>query len=337
MYDPILLTKTVIEDPFLFPESADNVLMFIGAKDYICFDERVEDVRLSLINLDNHNKWVKGGMLDEGAIDNIKPTPEQIECMQVNTLNAAYHNPKMYGLYIQCRREDSDSLFESADKVAAYLAAQNGVQSQTGEYFYLREENGDFSFRDKNAFRSNLTIDGESEFAEGMRATATLAAHFAVASRLLCAPAEREFSNAFFFPNIPETIRSMLLISNGDTRTLNYDFKTASIDGVMQFEFSGAEEPYSRIVKFPTALEENRFSQSDIKVENLQGDVLYNGALTVASFSEHIMGPLLNDAVNRLGRERVEQSLKNHLDIVALSADGALSRGDFIKDYVPSI
>lgn len=335
MYQPILLEKTVVRDPLLFPEAGNNVLMFLGAKASISFDERVRDVRISLRKLEEHDNWLRAGMPDEGIGEYIIPTEEEIEKARFNTLSAVYLNDNMRGLYIHCRHEDVERLFEAADKVACFLAARTPVKGKLGKDFYLCARNDAFGFRSEN-FEKPASVDGEPEINDNLRAVISLSANFAVARDLFQPIAPSDFPNQLFFPHVPQAIRSMLLLSAMDTTTLNYDYKLVSNEGVMTLDISSEIEGGSRIVTFPEAQAKDRFLQSHFKIENDRG-LIYKGPVNMQVFFDHIFAPLLNNSILSSGQKKIIECVEKHFDIFALSQAGSIPRADFIHDFIPSM
>ena len=333
----IFLQASAIDDPFSYPGPADHIQMFFGAKPEISFDQRVDNVHLNLRDLANLDVWASaGGRLKPD--DGIMPSDAEILAARNNTLNAIYFNKEVHGCYLACRREDAEIFFESVDKVAAYLAAKQGVRSQfSHERFYLREKNGEFLFQNAKGQASRVTEDGE-EISENLRKLIRLSIHFAVAGQMISPSpeaADRPYLKAYFIPHMPGALRSLFQINNFDT--IRYKYNERSKTGVMTLDPYSHIGEAARVLYFKDEPGIATFEQSHVRIENEREEIVHKGPMTYKVFSHCVMAPLIREAFERIGEETVAQSLTQHLDIFSLCAPGKISREDFIRDWVPSV
>lgn len=331
----IFLQGSAIPDPFSFPEPADHIQIFLGAKPEISFDQRVREVHLSLREMIDLDAWA---VSPERALpeDEVMPTESQIQAARQNTLNAIYFNEHVHGCYLACRTEDAEALYESVDKVATYLAARQGVRSAiTQQKFFLREKNGEFIFQNANGDTPRRTNDGE-EISENLRRLIKLSLHFAVAGRCLAGDADAQaYSKAYFIPHMPGLLRSLFQIE--DKESIRYKYNSLSKTGVMTLDPSGDAGEAPRVLYFKDDPGVATFDQSHVRIENEREEIVHDGVMDYNIFAHCVMAPMMREAFQRLGEEKVALSLTQHLDIISLCAPGKISRADFIRDWVPSV
>lgn len=333
----IFLQGSAVDDPFSYPDVADHIQIFFGAKPEISFDQRVHDVHLSLKELGNLDAWASAPERQMPE-DGIMPSDPEIIAARNHTLDAVYFNKEVHGCYLACRREDAESLFESVDKVAVYLAARQGVRSSLShQKFYLRQKDGESIFQDVQGRNPKLVQDGE-EISENLRKLIRLSIHFAVAGQLIAATsetAEQPYPKAYFIPHMPGALRSLFQIDNFDS--IRYKYNAKSGEGIMTLDPYKNIEQGPRVLYFKDEPGLATFEQSHIRIENEKEELAYEGPLTHKIFTHCVMAPMMREAFQRLGEERVALSLTQHMDIFSLCAPGKIAREEFIRDWVPSV
>ncbi len=308
--------------------------MFMGAKQGISLDQRVRDVRATLSDLANLDNWVKGGMKPIGDLRDL--TEAQVRQARANTLDAVYFNPSVNGLWLACRRQDVEQLFQGTDRVATYLAAKQGVKSiETGEKFLLRQSTNGLGFFTASGRTPNPDPDPEEEIGQSLRNLISLSKSFAVGARFFNPHPKEILPISYFATHMPQVLRSVLRSEGRDTMRFKYNSFTR--EGVLSLDPGGASADGARAVIFANEAGKERFEQDKIRIEDEDGATMYRGKLDYAVFSQKILAPLMREAFSRVGADKVTDSITAHSDMFAFTAPDAMEQDKFVEIFVPKI